>query len=359
MHHTTRCLPLALLTSLVTAQFDATFTTFGSGCPGTGSGLGTRTILPAAASTSFGSGNTIPLGWSPNRYQQVLLGSELPNAFTMAALSLRQPHLGPVAHNFTIDVEIKIGYTTRWSTGLSPTFANNWDVASPTIVLPRTLVDLPDQPTASPTSPQQFLVTIPWTSTFDWVPQAGRNLLIEITVFTNSIGGGIYGYPIDNTSGTWSLYGTPETATIANGGPVRGFGLVMGFEALTNTAVPRLFSDDTPQIGNTFRVRVDQATPSTVAVLALGWSNTSWNGTPLPWSLGALGAPGCAVLAEPALTNLLVIGAAGTGNVQYTLPNQLQALGSSFYNQALVFDPVANPLGLVVSNGGHGVFGNQ
>jgi len=350
-------LAFALTAPLATSQVTATYDTFGAGCPGTGIGLSGRTLLPAAATTSWGGGNAIPLGWTPNRYQQVFSGTELPNAFTMAGLSLRQPHTGPTAHNFTVDVEIAVGYTTRWGAGLSATFASNWDAGTPVTVLPRTLVYLPDQP-APPPSQLDVLVTIPWAQPFAWVPQPGRNLLVEITVFGNSFGSGIYGYPIDNLGGTYSLYGTPETATVANSG-LRSFGLVMGFDAQTHTAVPRLYSNDTPQIGNTFRVRVDQSAPSTVALLVLGFSDTWWNGIPLPLSLAPFGAPGCSLLVDNAIGSVLVTDSAGTTNLQYTLPNAIYALGSSFYNQAFVFDPAANAFGFVASNAGHGVFGNQ
>ncbi|MFY9345172.1 MAG: hypothetical protein WAT39_21965 [Planctomycetota bacterium] len=355
MFHLRSALASLLLASLTAAQITATWDTFGTGCTGTGTGLGGRTILPAAAATTWGGGNAIPLGWNPNRYQQVFLGSELPTAFTLAGLSLRQPHTGPTAVHFTIDVEMRVGYTTRWGAGLSPTFATNWDAGAPVTVLPRQLVNLPDQPTPPP-NPTDVLVTIRWNNTFDWVPQPGRNLLIEITVFGNSVGGAIYGYPIDNLSGTYSLWATPATATT---GSLRSFGPVMSFDALTHAAVPELYSDDTPQINNTFRVRIRQAAPSTILALLLGWSDSWWLGNPLPFQLAPFGAPGCALLAEAALTDLLLTDSAGATNLQYTLPFAISALGSSFYSQAFVYDPAANAFGFVTTNGGHGVFGNQ
>lgn len=353
-----RLLPAVLcLLPVATAQVTATYATFGTGCPGTGNGLSGRTLLPAAATTTWGGGNAIPLGWTPNRYQQVFLGSQLPNAFTIGGLSLRQPHTGPTAPRFTIDVEIKVGATTRWGTGLGTTFASNWDVAPPVTVLPRTLVELPDQP-APPPNQTDVLVTIPWTAPFAWTATPGHNLLIEITVFGNSFGSQVYGYPIDNLAGTYSIYGTPETTTVANGG-LRAFGLVMGFDALVATAVPHLYSDDTPQIGNTFRVRVNQCRASTVALLLFGSSATQWNGIPLPFDLGAIGAPGCALLVENLIASALTVNSSGATNLQYTLPNNIYVLGQSFYNQAFVFDPMANAFGFVASNAGHGVFGNQ
>lgn len=353
-----RLTAIALLaTSAATSQVTATYSTFGAGCPGTGLGFGNRTLLPAAATTSWGSGNAIPFGWTPNRYQQVFLGTQLPAAFTIGGLSLRQPHTGPTAPRFTIDVEIKVGYTTRWGTGLSTTFASNWDVAAPITVLPRTFFELPDQPTPPP-SQNDVLVTIPWSVPFAWAPQPGHNLLIDITVFGNSYGSQVYGYPIDNLGGTYSVYGTPATATVGNGG-LRAFGPVMGFDALVNTAVPHLYSDDTPQINNTFRVRVNQCKASTVALLLFGTSATQWNGIALPLDLAAFGAPGCSLLVENLIASALLTNSSGATDLQYTLPYNIYVLGQSFYNQAFVFDPTANAFGFVASNAGHGVFGNQ
>ncbi len=341
------------------AQVTATYATFGAGCPGTGTGLAGTQLLPAAANNSWGSGNAIPFGWTPNRYQQVFLGSELPNAFTIAALSLRQPHTGPVAHNFAVDLEIRVGYTTRWASTMSTTFASNWDAGAPVLVLPRSVVDFPDQPATHPQSYSEMLLTMPWQTDFDWVPQPGRNLLIEVVVYGNSWGSGIYGYPIDNLSGTISIWGTPATATVANGGAVRSFGLVMGFVERSHTAIPQLFSTDTPQIGNQFRVRLVQARPSALELLLLGVSNVSWNNQPLPLDLMSYGAPGCRLLLDPFDTQILIANAAGTSNRQYDIPNNIYALGLRFYNQAFVFDPTVNALGFVATNGGVGLIGNQ
>jgi len=179
-----------------------------------------------------------------------------------------------------------------------------------------------------------------------------------VTVYGNSWGSGIYGYPIDNLSGTVSLYGTPETSPVANGG-LRSFGLVMGMVAQTHTAVPLLFSTDTPQIGNQFRVRVTQAPAAALALMTIALSTSSWNGHPLPLDLGTYGAPGCALLVDPFDTRILFAGGAGATNLQYDIPNVIYALGLHFYNQALIAEPSVNPLGIVTTNGGVGLIGNQ
>lgn len=359
MHPSPFLLAALLLAGLGQAQVTASWAPFGAGCPGTATGLGAMQVLPAIASHSWGSGNAIPFGWSPNRYQQVITGSELPTPFTIAALSLRQPHTGPTAPRFTVDLEIRVGYTTRQGTALSPTFATNQDAGPLVTVLPRAQVEFPDQNQSYPQTYTDMVLTIPWSVPFAWVPQPGRHLLVDITVYGNSAGGGIYGYPIDNTAGTWSLWGTPANATVADGGSIRGFGFVMGLVAQTQTAVPRLYSDQTPMIGDQFRIRANQCAPRAWVALALGLSRTQAGGTSLPFSLGGLGAPGCDVLVDPADVLFVAASAAGAMNHQYDIPNDIYLLRMHLYSQAFVVDPVANALGLAVSNGGDGYVGNQ
>jgi hypothetical protein len=346
----------ALIAPGALAQVNASYATFGAGCNGTGIGLGAMHIVPAAAATSFGAGNGIPFGWSPNRFQQVFLGSELPAAFTMAALSLRQPNRPPAAHSFTVDLDIKVGYTTRSLATLGTTFDANWDAGPPVTVAPRAQFVFPDQPPTPSTSPTDFQVTLPWSSTFAWTPAPGRNLLIEVTVYGNSWGNGIYGYALDNLGGTQALWGTPATAAT---GVLRGFGPAIGLVEETHTAVPRLYSNNTPQIGDTFRVRVSQAAASSFALMTIGRSDTWWNGIALPYDLGRYGAPGCALLAAADGVNGMQLDASGAGFVVYTLPNSIYLLSMLFYNQVAVVDPAANALGLATSNGGVGLIGNQ
>ncbi len=343
---------------LVAAQQTATYAPFGSGCSGTGTGLGARHVAPAAMANAYGgSDNSIPFTWSPVRYQQVFVGGELPVAFTMAGLALRQNERPPIAHGVTVDLEIQIGFTSRDPQTLSTTFATNFDSGTPVTVLPRSLFVFPDQP-AGPTSPDDFFVTIPWPTTFAWTPVAGRNLLIQVTIFGNSNNNGIWGYPLDAAGGpTARVYGSGSGAT--TGTKEVGYGLVMGFRALTNTAVPTLYSTSTPQIGDTFRVRISQARASSSALICLGVSDRSFGGAPLPMELGWLGAPGCRLLTSIEDLRAVAISAAGTGSFSYSIPNDIYLLGLRFYNQFLVADPTVNALGFVLSNGGVGTIGNR
>ncbi len=340
------------------AQVNALYSTFGRGCPGTGIGLGGNNPLPAPMAGAFGgSDNSIPFTWSPIRYQQVFVGTDLPVAFTMAGLRLRQDERAVLAHGVTVDLEIQVGYTTRAPQSMSTTFAANFDSGAPVTVLPRSFVIFPDQP-ANPTDPADFFMTIPWTGTFAWAPASGRNLLVQVTVFGNSNGGSIWGYPLDATGGaTARLYASPPTATTGTLEP--GYGLVMGIVAQTTTAVPVLYSTNTPQIGDSFRVRLAQARPTTSAMLSLGFSASAWGGVALPLDLGWLGAPACAVLCSIDDLQHVAVDARGNASLSYDLPNNIYLLGLRFHNQFVVADPAANALGIVLSNGGTGVIGNQ
>jgi hypothetical protein len=344
----------ACMATSAIAQITATYTTFGSGCSGTGAGLGNGNILPSAAATAFGSGNVIPFGWSPNKYQQVFTGAELPTACVLAALQLRNTNTAPIAVTFVVDMEIKLGLTTRGVGNLSTSFAANWDLGTPIVVLPRSQITIPDA--VQPLSTSDFRIQIPFTNTFAWSPAAGNNLLVEVTVYGNSYGSGIYGYPFDNTSGVTSVWGTPETATT---GQLRSFGPTMRFVEWTNTAIPRLYSTSTPQIGNTFRVRISQGRASALAVMATGFSSTIWNGNLLPLDLNAQGAPGCTLSVSPDSVLAVILSATGTGSQQFIIPNSIYLLGLTIHNQALVADPTVNALGWVTSNRGTGVLGNQ
>ena len=85
----------------------------------------------------------------------------------------------------------------------------------------------------------------------------------------------------------------------------------------------------------------------------VGFSNQSYGGVPLPVNLAILNAPQCNVLMSPdilySIPNVL-----GTSVWTLGIPN---APGFTFYNQAIAFDPAANPLGLVFSNASEAIVG--
>lgn len=343
----------------LSAQATASYAPYGSGCSGTGPGMGAGHAVPQALATSFmPSNNASGFLSTPQRYQQLFLASELPNAFVMNGLGLRWDNQTSLQISGAIvSLEIKVGFTTKTPATISTTYANNFDAGAPVTVFARANVTFPDYPGAFVTDPTQFQVLIPWTSTFAWTPQSGLNLLVDIAQYGSNLGTG-FTYVFD---AGWSpsiarVFGPLASPT----GMTDGFayGYVMRFMELTNTAVPVLAGGDTPQFGNQVPIRLTQATPSTIAILLTGLSATQWNGVPLPLPLDSLGASGCDLLTSWDFDQWVTVGANGRGTGLIDVPNDFTLNGVSFFNQFAVYDPLANAFGFALTNAGHGVIGN-
>jgi hypothetical protein len=112
-----------------------------------------------------------------------------------------------------------------------------------------------------------------------------------------------------------------------------------------------------PWIDDTFDVDLLQAPAGASAFMATGFSASSWAGRPLPLDLGPFGAPGCPLRVAPFVWFPFSAGPAGTQRWRLPIPNDPRLAGLSFYNQALVLDPAANPLGVVLSDAQQGRVG--
>lgn len=353
-----RSLP-ALCSFLVVASglaAQGTYTPYGNGCSGSGTGLGTKYVTPATYANRFaGSDNVIPFSGQVTKYQQVILGAELPNAFTMAGLGARRDERWAGIERVLVDLEIQIGYTTRTPATLSTTFAANWDAGAPATVLPRGLFLYPAMPKTPLTDPAEFVLRIPWQATFDWVPMAGRNLLVQVI---QRGGSRPFAYPLDagGSPSIARLYAFSDTA-LTGSSDVPNYGLVLCFYELTHTAVPILSSKETPQIGNQMPVQLAEARASAQAVLLLGASDRTWTGLMLPFDLTPFGGIGCSVLASGELQSRVTTNAAGTAKFVYDIPLAITLIGVRFHNQYVIVDPGANTLGLAVSNAATGVIG--
>ena len=109
-----------------------------------------------------------------------------------------------------------------------------------------------------------------------------------------------------------------------------------------------------PVAGSQFNVQVSGMPWNTFAFMFLGTQNASYAGVPLPFDLAPVGAPGC-VLRSPGTYLYGFPNVLGTGLWTYSVP---YLPGQVFYNQAIIFDPAANSLGLTVSNVGEAVIGS-
>lgn len=112
----------------------------------------------------------------------------------------------------------------------------------------------------------------------------------------------------------------------------------------------RLVPRDTPRIGRPHLVRLFDL-PQSWAVMAFGWGRTP------SVDLAPLGMPGCRqeISIDAAV---FVAGHSNQAVYELSIPNWSSLVGLRFYNQAVVFDPGANPLGAVVSDAAEGVVGH-
>ena len=112
-----------------------------------------------------------------------------------------------------------------------------------------------------------------------------------------------------------------------------------------------------PWLGDTLAGTITNL-PTSMAIVTTGFSDTSFGSLTLPLDLGALGLPGCLLRCSP-LAPTLVSGAGGIASFSLPIPNISTMRGLTFFQQALVLDPAANPLGATLSNSIRGVVGTK
>jgi hypothetical protein len=148
-----------------------------------------------------------------------------------------------------------------------------------------------------------------------------------------------------NYADTWELELGPLASYTTTGTGCPGTGGTPTLQAANGSL---------PVAGSQFNVQVSGMPWNTPAFMFMGTSNTSYGGAPLPFDLAPIGAPGC-VLRAPGTYLFGVPNVLGTGLWNYSIP---YLPGQVFYNQAIIFDPAANSLGLTVSNVGEAVIGS-
>ena len=104
-----------------------------------------------------------------------------------------------------------------------------------------------------------------------------------------------------------------------------------------------------PVVGQVLVANVDNL-PLGLAVVGLGASDTVSGGLPLPLDLTPLGMPGCNLLADPLVTDL-VAGAGPSLLWGLAIPPQSALVGLRLYGQAFSLDLPANSFGFTASNG--------
>jgi hypothetical protein len=115
-----------------------------------------------------------------------------------------------------------------------------------------------------------------------------------------------------------------------------------------------------PRLGQTYQMQFSNIPATTpfpsFVIVAVGLSNTSFNGLPLPFPLSVLGLPAeCNLLCS---TDLLEVRAAPSGLVTFDvpIPSNNALFNMPIYSQAIIGGPVLFPL-VGASRGGVGVIG--
>lgn len=268
--------------------------------------------------------------------------------------------LGVAGRQVEIEVTMANGPTTP-----SSAFESNL-VSGRVIVFPRNRITLP-----APT-PGTWPVTIPFTNEFVW--NGTSSVVVDIRVWDNGNNGNSWTYDMEydgsSSSAMFRLWAVNNPTATTAGFMGQGQGLTTRFfynSALsisygTGCAgeggfVPLASTEGgLPVPGNGAWTQVLSRAPSQrQALFYMGFSSTLWNGQPLPFDLGILGAAGCSVLAEVvAGVTLTTVGGgpgAGIARLPFPMPSTTSWVGIEVFSQWIVIDP-GSPSGvLCVSNG--------
>jgi hypothetical protein len=229
-----------------------------------------------------------------------------------------------------LQLEIRMGYTSRSPIAPSTTFETNYSSPSTTVFGPAlfTLPNLRDPQNPLPNG--QFF--IPLATPFLFLPPAGQHLVVEYRVAGNSGGGTSFNYRLDRAD-----YHSPVVL-----GPA---GCQHSGGQTPNLAL------GTVRVGSSLSVTLSTAPANSFAAIVVqpgGRLQTPFSLAPFVSGI----SPTCLGQVTPAGISTLSGVTSGQGGLSltYSIPN-IPALNDLFLpHQALVFDFFA-PGGLVVSNG--------
>ncbi len=141
---------------------------------------------------------------------------------------------------------------------------------------------------------------------------------------------------------------------IANRRSPDGRCVPFGSGCVGSAGVPTVRCSGRPAFGATYRPELQGAPAGTFAILASGWSHTTYLGQPLPRFLAPWGAgPGCTQWLSLDAQIGVVTDSTGTAASPTTIPFSLALMELTLLHGWFVFDPSApnNPLGLVTTGG--------
>ena len=120
----------------------------------------------------------------------------------------------------------------------------------------------------------------------------------------------------------------------------------------------RLSSTGNFRLGQRTTIQADGLAANKLGVIVISVRDDFWGANPLPLSLGALGAPKCAINVDwQGLTYFIPSDSTGRATMSLLVPNLQHLRGTVLYSQYLSVDRGANAAGLCLSNAGKGAIG--
>lgn len=287
----------------------------------------------------FNSAN-LPLAFGTSRVQVLYDAVDLaiPSGNAITKLGFREDAtLTQMDTGRTLQLEVRMGWSTQTPASMATTFDNNWAAPPVTVFGPAPFV-LPNlRDVGSPLPNGQLFLTL--TTPFAYVP-AGQNLMVEYRVFGHSGGGGAFNYRLDRADYYSPRTYGPAGCQHSGGGPPN----------LTLAAT---------RPGLQFSASVASGPGNSPCVLAM----TLGAGIVPPYPLGALFtgiSPTCTGQLAP--SGLATLGgttsSAGGASWGFLLPNQ-PAFADFLISSQVLFLDFFSPGGIVVSNGGQVLTGAQ
>lgn len=351
---------LVFAPSAETQLQEGAFAPYSFGCQGTGVDPADGIITPTFAATGYANHRThLPFGSIPIKVQQAMDGATIPSGTRIDALAFRLDETVGFVKGAETTMTIQLGHTAFAPNALSDAFATNPLGGTMTTVFSGT--HSLSGVSRFPTDPGEFEFVIPLTTPFVTATSPTQHLLLDIEVQSHSQNSSRYGLFLDADNDLIAhvrVYASDVNAQFPPTGSIDGVALVVSLITEgEGTITPRLDVQGELGIGDTFESVLRFAPPNASGFLVHGQDNTQWTVFPLPFDLGIIGAPGCLVLTN--MTGVLgaTADAAGEARVPFAIANTPVLAGQMLYQQFLVFDVGANPLGLAVTQGGAIRFG--
>jgi hypothetical protein len=118
------------------------------------------------------------------------------------------------------------------------------------------------------------------------------------------------------------------------------FAQPFGAGCTTHATVPVLgVAGGSALMGQTLQLRLGELLPGSLGLVFFGLDNTSWSGTPLPFSLAVLGYPACDLLVEPATSVVIGIASGTAQTLPITVPSAPAFDGLPLYMQGFALTP--------------------